>query len=62
LDTWQPTVEVVPDDIWALVNDRQRARAEKRWAEADRLRQQVQASGYEIEDTPQGPRVKPLLD
>ncbi len=32
-------------------------RAEKRWAEADRLRDEIQAAGYEVRDTPQGTQV-----
>ncbi len=58
LDHWQPTQEVIPAEILALVQSRQQARSEKRWADADAYRQQVSAAGYEIEDTPQGARVK----
>jgi cysteinyl-tRNA synthetase len=55
---WQPAEEVVPDTVMALVQQRQQARAEKRWQDADRLREQSKAAGYNIEDTPQGPRVR----
>ena len=55
----QPAEAVVPDGIAALVQQRQRARAEKRWQEADALREQVKAAGYDIDDTPQGPRIRP---
>jgi cysteinyl-tRNA synthetase len=58
LKDWQPTEEVIPAEILALAEQRQAARKEKRWADADALRNQVAAAGYEIEDTPQGPRVK----
>lgn len=58
LSEWQPAEEVVPDEITALIRQRQQARAEKRWRDADTLRDQITAAGYEIEDTPQGPRVK----
>lgn len=58
LAEWQPVNSVVPDDILALVERRQQARTEKRWKEADALRAQVTAAGYEIEDTPQGARVR----
>jgi cysteinyl-tRNA synthetase len=44
----------------ALVEQRQQARAEKRWKDADSLRDQVKEAGYEIEDTPQGARVRAL--
>jgi len=58
LDQWQPAQEIIPAEILALVELRQAARSEKRWADADSLRRQVSEAGYEIEDTPQGARVK----
>jgi cysteinyl-tRNA synthetase len=58
LAEWQPKEEIVPAEILALVEQRQQARKEKRWQDADALRDQVTAAGYEIEDTPQGPKVK----
>lgn len=58
LGTWKPAEEAIPPAILELVELRQQARKEKRWAEADSLRNQVQSAGYEIEDTLQGPRVK----
>jgi cysteinyl-tRNA synthetase len=58
LAEWQPKEEIVPDEIVALIQQRQQARKEKRWNDADALRDQVTAAGYEIEDTPQGPKVK----
>jgi cysteinyl-tRNA synthetase len=42
-----------------LMLRRQEMRKQKNYAEADRLRDQVLAMGYVIEDTPQGPRLKP---
>ena len=32
-------------------------RAEKQWADADRLRDEIQAAGFEVRDTPQGTQV-----
>ena len=32
-------------------------RAEKRWSDADRLRDEMQAAGFEVRDTPQGTQV-----
>ena len=58
LAEWQPAEEVVPGEIMALVDQREKARAEKRWKDADALREQVKQVGYEIEDTPTGPRVR----
>jgi cysteinyl-tRNA synthetase len=58
LADWQPKVEDVPAEILALVDQRKLARAEKRWADADAIRGQIADLGYEVEDTPQGPKVK----
>jgi len=59
LAEWRPAEASVPEEIQALVQQRQQARAEKRWKDADSLRDQVTQAGFEIEDTPQGPRIKP---
>ncbi len=58
LAEWQPKREEVPEEIMLLVGQRQTARVEKRWQEADALRDQVLEAGYEILDTPQGPSVR----
>ena len=58
LADWQPTEETIPAEIMALAEQRTLARTEKRWKDADALRDQITQAGYEIEDTPQGPRVK----
>jgi cysteinyl-tRNA synthetase len=59
LAEWKPVEEAVPTEIQALVDQRQQARKEKRFKDADALRAQVTAAGFEIEDTPQGPRIHP---
>ena len=58
LADWTPVVEEVPPAILELVQQRMNARKEKRWHDADILRQQVSDAGYEVEDTSQGPRVR----
>jgi cysteinyl-tRNA synthetase len=57
---WKPSEESIPNNIMALVQQRQEARAEKRWDFADALRQQVADAGFEIEDTSSGPRLKSI--
>jgi cysteinyl-tRNA synthetase len=54
---WQPPEDIMPEAIMALVQQRQHARAEKRWKDADTLRKRVRMAGYDIEDTPLGPRM-----
>ena len=40
----------------ALLEERQQARADKDWARADQIRDELTASGIEIVDTPAGAR------
>ncbi|MFZ1985693.1 MAG: cysteine--tRNA ligase [Desulfatitalea sp.] len=49
--------KTLPDEIQALADARQRARKEKQWALSDQLRDQIQALGYAVHDTPQGMKV-----
>jgi cysteinyl-tRNA synthetase len=58
LGDWQPVQEQAPAGILELLEKRQVARKDKRWADADALRGEITARGFEIEDTPQGPKVK----
>jgi cysteinyl-tRNA synthetase len=44
------------DDVQALVNAREKARKDKDWKEADRLRAELTARNIVVEDTPQGAR------
>lgn len=58
LETWQPVKMEIPEAIMRLVEQRQVARREKRWSDADAIRQQIQDQGFEIEDTAKGPKIK----
>jgi cysteinyl-tRNA synthetase len=54
LDAWTPDVHAVPAAVRELVEARQQARAEKRWADADSLRAAIEAAGFSVRDTPAG--------
>ena len=41
-------------EIEAMIEARAKARAEKNWAESDRIRDELKAMGIVVEDTPQG--------
>ncbi len=41
-------------EIEAMIEQRKQARAEKNWAESDRIRDELKAMGIVVEDTPQG--------
>ncbi|TSC73144.1 MAG: cysteinyl-tRNA synthetase [Parcubacteria group bacterium Gr01-1014_38] len=47
----------VPAEVQKLVADREDARRRRDFAAADRLRSDIRAHGYTVDDTPQGPRV-----
>jgi hypothetical protein len=47
--------ELAPQ-VAELIEQRERARKARDWASADTLRRQIAELGYEIQDTPQGPR------
>lgn len=55
-----PVRTEVPADVEALVTERQAARKAKNFKRADEIRDQLKASGWVIEDTPQGARAKRL--
>lgn len=48
----------IPVDVQRLADERQQARLRKDWPAADTLRKQIEALGWLVEDTPDGPRVK----
>ncbi len=48
----------IPPSIMALIEKRDEARREKRFAESDRLRDELKEKGYLVEDTPEGRRIK----
>jgi cysteinyl-tRNA synthetase len=48
----------IPSELLDALRKREEARKEKNWAEADKQRDLITASGYVIEDTPQGPKLK----
>ena len=54
LAAWEPKVDVIPEAVRALAEARSAARKSKNWAEADRLRGEIAASGWEMEDRADG--------
>lgn len=51
--------DAAPADILALADERQRARDHRDWARADGLRNKIEARGWQVQDTPDGPKVLP---
>ncbi|BDF59070.1 cysteine--tRNA ligase [Christensenellaceae bacterium] len=52
--------ESIPQEIVEMAEKRQAARAEKNWTEADRLRDELKALGYELKDTPDGVKINKI--
>jgi len=49
-----------PPEILALVEERQQARKARDFARADAIRDEILRRGWKVEDTPKGPRLKPV--
>lgn len=47
----------VPQEVMKLISQREQARKSADFKKADKLRHQIKKLGYEIEDTPKGPKV-----
>ncbi len=60
LADWEPAAVGMPPALVDLMARRERARAERRWAEADRLRAQAREIGFELDDTPRGQRARKM--
>jgi len=58
LGVWSPKAKSIPEAIAALAAARAAARASRQWAEADRLRAEIQAAGWEMEDRADGYSLK----
>ena len=53
----QIDIASLPEDVRALIAERETARKEKKWDEADALRMQINDRGYQLEDGQNGIRV-----
>lgn len=59
--TGQPTGGAEPPAaVQALLAQRQLAREQRDWVQSDALRTQIEASGWQIRDTPTGPQLLPM--
>jgi len=53
--------EAVPDEVQAIVRQRDEARLQKQWQKADELRDKILALGYVLEDQKGGTRARRKL-
>jgi cysteinyl-tRNA synthetase len=59
LADWKEDLPAIPADIALLFDEREMARAAKDWNEADRLREQLRAEGWIVEDGRSGQVLRP---
>ena len=52
-----PPEEEAPQELQEKLAARAQARKEKNWALSDRLRDEINAAGYDIKDTPEGSKL-----
>ena len=52
--------EVAPEEVVALAQDREAARAQRDFARADSLRDEIAAHGWAVRDGPEGPELLPV--
>ncbi|MDK2982330.1 MAG: hypothetical protein PWQ55_2677 [Chloroflexota bacterium] len=55
-----PSGAEAPEDVEKLVQQREEARSASNWAAADHLRVEIEAQGWQVMDTPDGPQVARL--
>ena len=56
----QVQLQVAPAEVLALVDQRQTARQRKDWVAADDYRKRITELGWQVQDTPEGPKVEPI--
>jgi len=57
LNAEKVSLEALPADILALVKEREFARAEKNWEQADEIREKIEKQSFVIVDSPTGPEI-----
>ncbi len=55
---WTPDQIEIPEEIQILIDQRKIARESRDWEQSDRLRDQISLLGFEIEDSPDGVRIR----
>ncbi len=50
----------IPEIIQTLADNREKARKDKDWSTADKIRDELAAHGWEVRDTPTGPKCVPI--
>ena len=57
-ETGSPPVLAAPAEVKKLVEQREKLRKQKKWQEADKIRERIEKLGWQVEDTDKGPSLK----
>jgi cysteinyl-tRNA synthetase len=57
---WKRETVKVPAEIQELLDEREKARKEKKFTSSDEIRNKIKTLGYEVSDTPEGQKVRKL--
>ncbi|MDD5144717.1 MAG: cysteine--tRNA ligase [Candidatus Pacebacteria bacterium] len=52
--------EIIPQEVQNLVKEREECRKNQEWQKADEIREKIKDSGYLVEDTEEGPKIRTL--
>lgn len=55
-----PAKQKIPEEVKKLVKEREALRKTKKWLAADKVREKIEKLGWQVEDTSQGPELRPL--
>jgi cysteinyl-tRNA synthetase len=56
--SWKRETVKVPAEVQKLLDEREKARKEKKFALSDEIRNKIKTLGYEVSDTPEGQKVR----
>jgi cysteinyl-tRNA synthetase len=56
---FQREAAAIPAEVLTIIEQRQKARTDKNWAESDRLRDEIAGFGWIVKDTKDGPKLTP---
>ena len=58
IDKEEKSSEEIPEEILKLVEQRKKAREEKKWEESDKIRDKISDLGYIVKDTKNGMEIE----
>jgi cysteinyl-tRNA synthetase len=57
---WTGDASIVPEDVMAMVKERNEARKDKEWSKSDELRKKIEEKGWQVEDSEERTVIKKI--